>query len=71
MKKITNCVKCNRQIELNEQTSNGLCWNCYKAYLLDRIEHMDEEIVPKKEPFSFKKLLNKIINNIKEIFQSR
>ena len=72
MKKIKNCVKCNREIMPKEETFRGLCWECYKEYLLNKIEHMNDEKVPlnslPKEKFHFKDIPKKISEFIHEIF---
>ena len=64
MKQIKYCKKCNREIGNKEQLYRNMCFDCYKKFLLEKIENMkeNEPIIfdekPPKDSF-YKKLINK------------
>lgn len=65
MKTKKYCKKCNNIINKNELNSHGLCTNCYKNYLLTKIENAKKEKLEQKENSNCSK---KFINFIKNIF---
>lgn len=36
------CKNCNKAIEKKENIYNGLCFNCYKIYLYEKIDNFEK-----------------------------
>lgn len=47
------CKKCKSIIHSKEETYHGLCFNCYKEYLYEKIEKMREEPNKPKKKMHF------------------
>jgi DNA-directed RNA polymerase subunit M/transcription elongation factor TFIIS len=58
------CKNCKKIIEPKEDNYNGLCLNCYKEYLFEKIEHIGDNQYnfksnQKKKPKNFINFLKK------------
>lgn len=63
------CKKCNKIIEKKEETYKGLCFDCYREYLFEKIEYIgDDEYVAKFFP---ENKLKKFLKAIKKFFSKR
>ena len=56
------CNKCQKEVNKKKDLYKGLCENCYRNYLLEKIQNIDSQnnIKNKKNTFSIKQFLKKI-----------
>lgn len=59
------CNKCKKEVNNKKDLYKGLCENCYREYLLEKIENIGnpEYFENNKNNFSLKKFIKKIINS--------
>lgn len=62
------CNNCNRKFKNKKNLYDGLCENCYKAYILEEIEHLDFS-ENNTQIFSFSEFFSNFFNNIKKYFK--
>lgn len=63
------CKKCNKIIEKKEETYKGLCFDCYREFLFEKIEHIGDDEYETK--FFSENNLKTIIKAIKNFFSKR
>jgi len=62
------CKKCKKAIKSRKESYNDLCFDCYKEYLLEKIQHIGEDTYI----FASKNhILKSISNSIKNFFKRK
>lgn len=63
--KIPYCIKCGKLIEDEKKSANGLCFECYCEYLLQKIDrHQSQHRKPIIYKEKFSKRIHKFIKNL-------
>lgn len=63
------CKKCGKEVPKNERNPRGLCFNCFREYLLEKVENHYKEL---KKPIVYKeKKSKKWITFLKNLFKRK